>query len=67
MGEELDDQDLELAYREAEQGADGDEHPLVLFERRAQEALGVLLIADGPVDTAGEPIFEVPGGGRNGR
>jgi outer membrane protein TolC len=29
--------------------------------RRAQEALGVLLAADGPVDTGGEPSFEVPG------
>jgi outer membrane protein TolC len=33
----------------------------LLLLRRAQEALGVLLVADGPVDTAGEPIFEVPG------
>jgi HAE1 family hydrophobic/amphiphilic exporter-1 len=28
--------------------------------RRAQEALGVLLAADGPVDTTVEPAFEVP-------
>lgn len=28
--------------------------------RRAQEALGVLIAADGPVDTATEPVFEVP-------
>ncbi len=28
--------------------------------RRAQEALGVLIAADGPVDAAGEPAFEVP-------
>lgn len=27
---------------------------------RAQEALGVLLVADGPVDAAEEPAFEVP-------
>ncbi|MGE3190198.1 MAG: TolC family protein, partial [Vicinamibacterales bacterium] len=27
---------------------------------RAQEALGVLVAADGPVDSAGEPAFEVP-------
>lgn len=27
---------------------------------RAQEALGVLLVADGPVDTIDEPVFEVP-------
>jgi outer membrane protein TolC len=27
---------------------------------RAQEALGVLLVADGPVDTADEPAFAVP-------
>lgn len=28
--------------------------------RRAQEALGVLVAADGPVNAAGEPAFEVP-------
>ena len=28
--------------------------------RRAQEALGVLIAADGPVDAAGEPMLEVP-------
>src|SRR5690606_29560664 len=28
--------------------------------RRAQEALGVLLAADAPVDTTGEPAFEIP-------
>jgi outer membrane protein TolC len=28
--------------------------------RRAQEALGVLAAADGPVDAAGEPVFTVP-------
>lgn len=28
--------------------------------RRAQEALGVLVVADGPIDAAGEPAFEVP-------
>jgi HAE1 family hydrophobic/amphiphilic exporter-1 len=28
--------------------------------RRAQEALGVLLAANGPVDVSGEPVFEVP-------
>ncbi len=27
---------------------------------QAQEALGVLLVADGPVDTSGEPAFAVP-------
>jgi outer membrane protein TolC len=27
---------------------------------RAQEALGVLLVADGPVDVADEPLFELP-------
>ena len=32
----------------------------LLNVRRAQEALGVLLEADGPVDVAGEPAFEVP-------
>jgi len=29
--------------------------------RRAQEALGVLVAADGPVDAADEPAFDVPG------
>jgi outer membrane protein len=29
--------------------------------RRTQEALGVLLVADGPVDAAAEPVFELPG------
>jgi len=33
----------------------------LLLLRRAQEALGVLLVADGPVDTAGEPVLELPG------
>ena len=28
--------------------------------RRAQEAIGVLLAADGPVDAAGDPSFEIP-------
>jgi outer membrane protein TolC len=28
--------------------------------RRAQEALGVIVVADGPVDTAADPVFEVP-------
>ena len=28
--------------------------------RRAQEALGVLVVADGPVDATAEPVFEVP-------
>jgi outer membrane protein len=31
--------------------------------RRAQEALGVLVAADGPVDAAGEPVFELPPAG----
>lgn len=31
-----------------------------LAVRRAQEALGVLMAADGPVDAAGEPAFELP-------
>ena len=31
-----------------------------LAERRAQEALGVLMAADAPVDAAAEPSFEVP-------
>ena len=29
--------------------------------RRAQEALGVLIAANGPVDAAGDPTFELPG------
>jgi HAE1 family hydrophobic/amphiphilic exporter-1 len=33
---------------------------LVLNVRRAQEALGVLIVAAGPVDVAGEPSFELP-------
>ena len=31
-----------------------------LAVRRAQEALGVLLVGDGPVDTAEDPVFDVP-------
>ncbi len=31
-----------------------------LAVRRAQEALGVLLAADGPIDAAAEPVFAVP-------
>ena len=31
-----------------------------LLVRRAQEALGVLVAADGPIDVAGEPAFELP-------
>jgi len=33
---------------------------LLLNVRRAQEALGVLLAANGPVDVSGEPAFEIP-------
>ncbi len=33
---------------------------LQLNVQRAQEALGVLTVADGPVDVSGEPSFEVP-------
>ena len=29
--------------------------------RRAQQALGVLLVVDGPVDAQAEPVFELPG------
>jgi outer membrane protein TolC len=36
---------------------------LRLNVRRAQEALGVLLAANGPVDVSGEPAFEVPAEG----
>ena len=28
--------------------------------RRAQEALGVLIVSDGPADTAGDPLFVIP-------
>jgi outer membrane protein TolC len=31
-----------------------------LAVRRGQEALGVLVAADGPVDAAAEPVFEIP-------
>ncbi len=31
--------------------------------RRAQEALGVILAADGPVDAGAEPVLEAPAGG----
>lgn len=31
-----------------------------LAVRRAQEALGVLIVADGPIDVAEEPVFDVP-------
>jgi outer membrane protein TolC len=31
-----------------------------LAVRRAQEALGVLVVADGPVDASAEPVFDVP-------
>jgi outer membrane protein TolC len=31
-----------------------------LAVRRAQEALGVLMAANGPVDAAAEPVFEIP-------
>ena len=47
----------------AAQEASGDEARLEnarLAMRRAQEALGVLMAADGPVDADGEPSFEVP-------
>lgn len=31
-----------------------------LAVRRAQEALGVLIVSDGPADTAGDPVFVIP-------
>ena len=59
----------------AQQELSGDEARVEearLAIRRAQEALGVLVAADGPVDAADEPMFEVPdddvvppGAGRN--
>jgi outer membrane protein TolC len=33
----------------------------LLALRRTQEALGVLVVADAPVDSAAEPVFELPG------
>lgn len=47
----------------AEQEASSDEvrvETAQLAVRRTQEALGVLVASDGPVDTADEPAFEVP-------
>ena len=47
----------------AQQELSGDEARVEearLTIRRAQEALGVLIAADGPVDAAAEPVFEVP-------
>jgi outer membrane protein TolC len=48
--------------RAAQEAAAGEarEESARLALRRAQEALGVLLAEDGPVDAAGEPAFEVP-------
>jgi outer membrane protein TolC len=34
-----------------------------LAVRRAQEALGVLVAADGPIDVEGEPVFDLPAAG----
>lgn len=47
----------------AQQELSGDEaivEDARLAVRRAREALGVLVAADGPVDAAGEPAFDVP-------
>jgi len=47
----------------AQQEVSGDEARVEdarLAIRRAQEALGVLIAADGPVDAAAEPAFDVP-------
>ena len=47
----------------AAQEVAGDEARLEIAQlatRRAQEALGVLMAVDGPVDAAAEPTFEVP-------
>jgi len=47
----------------AQQALSGDEARVEearLAIRRAQEALGVLIAADGPMDAAAEPAFEVP-------
>ena len=47
----------------AQQELSGDEarvEEVRLTIRRAQEALGVLIAADGPVDAVTEPVFEVP-------
>ena len=47
----------------AQQALSGDEARVEdarLAIRRAQEALGVLIAANGPMDAAAEPVFEVP-------
>lgn len=47
----------------AQQELSGDEARVEearLAVRRAQEALGVLVASDGPIDAAGEPAFDVP-------
>jgi outer membrane protein TolC len=47
----------------AEQEVSSDERVVEearLLVRRAQEALGVLVAADGPIDVTGEPTFELP-------
>jgi outer membrane protein len=52
-----------LNERRAAQDVASDEARLEiarLAARRAQEALGVLMAADGPVDAAAEPAFDVP-------
>ena len=52
-----------LNERRAAQDVAADEARLEiarLAARRAQEALGVLMAADGPVDAAAEPAFDVP-------
>jgi outer membrane protein TolC len=48
----------------AEQEVSSDERAVEearLLVKRAQEALGVLVAADGPVDVIGEPTFDLPG------
>ena len=47
----------------AQQELSGDEARVevtLLAVRRAQEALGVLIAGEGPVDAAGEPAFDIP-------
>jgi HAE1 family hydrophobic/amphiphilic exporter-1 len=50
----------ELRSSQVLSAAEAQLEALLLNVRRAQEALGVLLAADGPVDVNGEPAFEIP-------
>jgi outer membrane protein TolC len=52
-----------LRAQEEASGAEARVEEARLGLRRAQEALGVLVAADGPVDAASEPAFDLPGEG----